>query len=304
MKVSKPLLIVSIFLIGMLSSAQNNIEEETRLFNLIDTDKNEIITIREMTIYYKKQTDENGEPINAKRLFYGLDANRNSIISLSEYVNGVDWQLADEFIEKWDENAEKKNTADYENILVEKFTKIDADDNEELSYKEVVEFYENKVSKTTGNPIDGKLNFYAYDENEDGKISQTEFLKKPNWELAAKRLEDEKIKVQMEEELNPENQLDAENTEDSSEIDSISYDYLNEQIALFSKADKDENYKLTIEELGALYKGQKDENGDEINLRLKFFGFDQDENGFVDLVEFTSKLDWEAVQKRYELVKQ
>ena len=108
----------------------------------------------------------------------------------------------------------------------------------------------------------------------------------------------------MEEELNPENQLDDENTEDLSKMDSVSYDYLNEQIALFSKADKDENYKLTIEELGALYKEQKDENGDEINLRLKFFGFDQDENGFVDLVEFTSKLDWEAVQKRYELVKQ
>ncbi|WP_400077135.1 hypothetical protein [Winogradskyella sp. R77965] len=300
MKVSKTPLIVSIFLIGIMSYAQNSADEESRTFNLIDVDKNEIVTIREMINFYKAQTDENGEAINAKKLFYGLDANKNSIITLDEYIQGVDWQLAEEFVNKWGKNAEKKEEFDSQKILTEKFTKIDVDKNEELSLNEVMNFYKNKMSKTTGNPIDGKLNFYAYDTNEDGKIPLEEFLKKPNWKVAALRLQNDEVEVQIEEELYSNDEVDLEDNVNLSEIDSVSDEHLNKQIAMFNKADKDENFKLTIEEFINYYEGKTDKAGNAVNAELNFYGLDKDGDGFVNLVEFTTKIDWELASKKYE----
>ena len=298
MKVLKALMIVSIFLIGIPSSAQSSQDQKMKKFNQIDKDGNEVITIREMVAYYKDMTDENGVPVDAVKMFYGLDANKNSIITQNEYVKGFDWKLSHEFVEKWDEKIiiEKKKTE----IKItnkkqrDKFKKIDSNKNSELSIKEVFNFYKGQTSKKTGKPVNGKLSFYAYDVNNDGKITLEEFLIDPNWKVGWGRFEDseERSEVKYEKKVEP------------TTIDSPSEAYVKKRIVMFSEVDVDTNYKITLKELQDYYKDKTNKSGNPFNAELRFYGLDINDDGSVELAEFATKINWKIANQKYKAKRQ
>ena len=190
MKVLKALLIVSIFSIGINISAQSK-QELTKKFNMIDADKNEVITIPEMKRYYNDTTNQDNEYVNAKKLFYGLDANSNRIITLKEYMNGINLELAYKHSDKWqlqptEEDRLVQKDLDKKKARV-KFNEFDLDKNKELNITEVVNYFKEIKNKPVDR-INPKLKFYAYDVNEDGKITLEEFMLDPNWQKGSQRL--------------------------------------------------------------------------------------------------------------------
>ena len=298
MKILKALLIVSIFLIGMPTSAQSNEETKTKMFNQIDGDGNEVITIREMIAYYDGLTDKNGVPVDAKKMFYGLDLNKNSIITLNEYVKGFDWNLSHEFVDKWDSKItiEKKETESEitKERQRDKFKKIDSNRDFELSLKEFLNFYKGQTSKKTGKPINGKLGFYAYDFNNDGKITLEEFLNDPDYKVGWARFEDSEEKSESKYEAKVESTI----------ADPPSDAYVNKRIDMFYDVDVDKNYKITLKELQDYYKDKTNKSGNPINAELRFYGLDTNEDGTIELAEFAAKIDWKIANQKYKAKKQ
>ena len=171
MKILKALLIVLIFLIGIPSSAQSNDDKKMIKFNQIDMDSNEVITIREMVAYYKGMTDENGVPFDAKKMFYGLDANKNSIITQNEYEKKAEPVTVDSPSEA------------YVKKRIVMFSEVDIDANYKITLKELQDYYKDKTNKS-GNPINAELRFIGLDLNDDESIELAEFATKINWKMA------------------------------------------------------------------------------------------------------------------------
>ena len=301
MKILKGLLIVSIFLIGMPTSAQSNEEQRTKMFNQIDVDGNEVITIREMIAYYDGLTDENGVLIDAKKMFYGLDANKNSIIMLNEYVKGFDLNLSHEFVDRWDEKITietKKVESKIANRRQEDtFKKIDSNRDFELSLGEFLNFYKDQKNKKTGEPINGKLNFYAYDSNIDGKITLKEYNEEPDWKVGRQRFEYFEKKSEEKSDKKSEEKFKAK-------VDSPSEAYVKMRIGMFNEADVDQNYKITLEELQDYYQDKKNKSGNPINAELRFYGLDTNEDGTIELAEFATKINWKIANQKYQEKKQ
>lgn len=191
MKVLKALSIVAIFSIGINVSAQSK-EELTKKFNSIDADKNEVLTMREMKRYYEEKFKDDVELVNPKKLFYGLDANTNRIVTLNEYLGGVNWELAYEHSDKWQikpSKADRLVQKDLKKVKVrEKFSEFDSDKNKELSITEVVNYFRERKNEPVGNGVEVKLRFFAYDANNDGKITFEEFVLDPDWQKGSQRL--------------------------------------------------------------------------------------------------------------------
>lgn len=191
MKVLKALLIVSIFSIGNNLSAQSN-DELIKQFNEIDADKNEVVTILEMERYYEGELNKGGGFTNSKKLFYGLDANSNRIITLKEYLNGVNLELAYKHSDKWQLQPSDEDRLVQKNLkkvnLRKRFVEFDRDNNKELVLTEVVDYFKEVKNKPIDNRINPKWKFYAYDANDDGKITIEEFELEPNWQKGLQRL--------------------------------------------------------------------------------------------------------------------
>ncbi|WP_218841803.1 CREC-EF hand family protein [Winogradskyella ursingii] len=277
MKVLNALLIVSFFSMNLTVSAQTE-SEQTRRFKLIDADRNEVITIREMKKFYNGKTNKDGEPIDAKKMFYGLDANRNSIITLNEFIKDFDLQLAYEYVDRW----EYKPTEEGADKVAEKFTEIDSNLNKELTLDEMINFYRGMTNKETGDPINGKLNFHTYDANNDGVVTQEEFAMEYNWKEDWGRIES------------------AAKTVGENQNDESSEAYIKERIDIFEEVDTDSNFKVTLEELSAYYKGKTNSQGKPVNAEFQFYGHDKDEDGIILLEEFASKIDLDLAQRKFK----
>ena len=142
------------------------------------------------------------------------------------------------------------------------------------------DWYEGLKNETTGEPLNGKLNFYSHDFNNDGEIALEEFLKKADLNLGLQRLKDsEKLKT-------------ASIKKDSSEV------YINERIKLFSSVDTDGNYKITLLELQNYYQGKINTIGNPVNAKLRYYGLDTNEDGSIELAEFVEKIDFKYAGKR------
>jgi hypothetical protein len=53
------------------ASVQSDEKKQTIKLNIINKDNNEVISIREMMVYYKDLPDNDGVSINPKKMFYG-----------------------------------------------------------------------------------------------------------------------------------------------------------------------------------------------------------------------------------------
>ncbi len=289
-----------------------------------------------MIVYYADLTDNNGVPIDPKKMFYGLDANKNSIITLNEYIKGFDLNLAYEFVDRWDKKlAIQQKEAEIrvnKERQYDKFKDIDINRDFELSLKEIVNFYKDQSSKKTGKPINGKLNFYAYDSNNDGKITSKEFMNDPDWKVGWERFEDSKknSEKKSEEKVDKSSEVNAEkgkvllidkekvdkpsevNVEkrkvlliDEEKVDKPSEAYVKKRIALFNVVDVDNNYKITLKELQDYYKDKiNNNNGNPINADYRFCGLDHNEDGFIELAEFATKINWKLTNEKYNARKQ
>ena len=338
MKALSILIVVLFSLVVNNANAQNTSKQDrvrTDRFNSIDADGNEVITIREMKSYYENRKTKKGEAIDAKKLFYALDANENSIITINEYLKGEDFKLAYKYVNKWefkevvkenndvividdeeitkdeivldkeevkksndaaaneeiakDETVGDKDIINADEMITDastnkaktKFEKIDADKNEILSLTEVSEFYKGKVNKNTGELIDGKLNFYTYDINDDGKVTFDEFNEKPNWQRGHERFNSK------------------ENKGNSNYSDQPSQGYVKKRIALFQEVDTDDDFKVSLKELKAYYKDKLNNKGKPVNAQFKFFGLDTNEDNSIELAEFAAKIDMDLARKKY-----
>ncbi len=284
MKILKPKIVILFLFVGCLGYSQANDEQQTKKFNAIDVDGNEVITIREMIKYYDGKSDKDGNPIDAKKLFYGLDANENSIVTINEFITGVDWKLAYEFVDKWDQKPKEIDKKAEVDILVEKkterFTQIDSDKNEELTLTEFVDFHKGMINKKTGEPIKGNLKFYAQDFNNNGVITLKEFLLKPDYKSGTEKLK----KLQ--------------NKKGSNNSATAGNAYVIKRIDLFYVVDTNKNFKVSADEMVAYYQGKLNNSGKPVNGKQRFYGLDTNENGSVDLEEFTIKIDFKYAAKR------
>lgn len=272
MKVLKTLTTVSICLIGFITSAQIDESEETITFKLIDVNKNEVITLNEMETFYKGKLDNDGNLINAKRLFYGLDRNRNTILTLSEYVKGVDWDLANQHEDKWIIKS-KSNTAEHTGEVVES-----TENNKQapLKDKEIKNEPQVKIEDVRGGR---EKNFTSGKPmGEDG----------------------------IEEEFNNDLGLRI----DSSELNSIekkediALDPNNKRLIMFYEADVDNDGKLTLIELSEYYKDKRNKSGNPMNAELRFYGLDTNDDGFVSKAEYSTKINWRVANEKYSAKKQ
>lgn len=281
MKLLKTKIVISVLFAGLFSMAQENNEQQIKKFNAIDGDGNEVITIREMVKYYEGKTDKEDVPIDAKKIFYGLDSNKNSIVTLNEFVEGVDFKLAYEFVDKWEKKPvlTEENPFDVDTQKNE-FIKIDANKNEGLSVKEFVNFHKDMVNEKTGKPIDGKLKFYAFDYNDNDIITLDEYLEEPDYSKGSKKLKG----------------LDSENA--TSDSGAPSDDDINKKIDLFYEVDVDHNYKVMVDEMINYYKGKVKNNGIPINGELRYYGLDTNEDGYIELEEFTKEIDFKSASER------
>jgi len=284
MKVLTNLLKATFFFIGSFIIAQDTTEQRTVLFNTIDTDGNEVITNREMRAFYRGKLNTFGEPIDAKRLFYAFDANRNSIITLNEYVKGPDFKLATKYRDRWqyperfqEEVSIEDNLSESEKAIT-KFTRIDIDKDGKITLDEMVDFNKGKIDNITGELINGKLIFYALDANENDEISMDEIMSKPDMKLGYEKLKS--------------NRTEVGGADSIAEPTSSDEDYVNQRITLFFQLDLDKNYKISLEELQTYYEGKKDKLGKPINAKLRFYGLDTYEDGSIELEEFTKKIDF------------
>jgi len=191
MKVLNVLLIASILLIGINTSAQSQ-QELTEKFNIIDADKNEVITVIEMNRYYKDSVNEYSVAVNARKLFYGLDGNSNRIITLKEYLNGLNLDLAYKHSDKWQIKPYEKDRLVSKELTATKkaarFREFDKDRSKGLSVEEIINYFNNNKNQLENSNISPKLKFYAYDANEDGKIVYAEFVLEPNWQKGFKKI--------------------------------------------------------------------------------------------------------------------
>ena len=295
MKVLTNLLKATFLLFGSFVLAQDTNEQRTELFNTIDADGNEVITNREMRSFYKGKLNSFGEPVDAKRLFYAFDANRNSIITLNEYVMGPNFKLATEYRERWqypDRYQEivspDESLSENEKTIAE-FGKMDIRKDGKIEIDEMISYYSGKIDMITGELVNGKLMFYAYDANEDEIVSLEEIMAKPNMKLGLQRL---KVSVP---------QTDAEAQDDSATDNG----YVNQRITLFFDFDADKNYKISLDEMVNYYDGKTDNQGKPINSKLRFYGLDTNEDGTIELEEFTKKINLTyAMQRLREVEKQ
>lgn len=280
--------ILGIVLFTMVVSTINAQQDKARIdrFKSIDADGNEVITIREMKSYYDGKVTKDGELMDYKKMFYALDANENSIITLNEYIKGEDWKLAYKYVDKWkhkvSEVANEQREEDKKDKARLKFEKIDVDRNDTLYITEVITFYKGMVNNKTGDPINGKLNFYTHDINNDGHITFTEFTQKADWKKGHDRLKA------------AENKANPRNPNEPSEA------YIKKRINEFSIVDADTNYKITIEELTEYYKDKINNKGKPVNALFQFFGLDKNEDGSIELGEFASKIDVALARKKYK----
>jgi len=370
MKILQVLTLILFFLIGIEATAQINTEKQMQKFQLIDLDENEVITIREMIAFCEGKTNEQGEPIDAKVIFYGLDLNEDTIVTVNEFIKGIDWKIGkkrveaytkkwtpdneelpsnidpnikkkedkffkedynndgyislqeminfdegkknkkgepfeselmfygldrnqdnklslEEFIQKVDWNAGKLRLNDNKTqkpkttlsrAKVDKFVKIDTDIDNELSLQELIDFNKGKTNKK-GEPINGSIIFYGLDSNEDGRVSLPEFNERINWKLGKKMFkESDKL-------------MNSYKAVDSYHVPTPSGDYVNDQITNFYKVDVDKNYKLSLEELLNFYKGKTNKNGKPINGEVMYYGLDTNNDGSLELEEFTKKVN-------------
>ncbi|MFP4847067.1 hypothetical protein [Winogradskyella sp. PE311] len=284
----KAISILGIVVFTMVTSAVSAQESKVRTdrFKAIDSDGNEVITIREMKSYYRYKETKDGDRIDPKKMFYALDKNENSIITLSEYLKGEDWKLAYKYVDKWQYSITEEDVAKSEGIKKDKarikFEKIDTDRNDTLYKNEVVTFYKGIVNKKTGDPVNAKLNFYTYDINEDGFITFNEFTQKADWKKGHDRL----IAAQ-----------DKENPRDPNEPSEA---YIKKRIEMFNSADSDKNFKLSIEELNVFYQDKLNKQGKPVNALFQFFGLDKNEDNSLELGEFASKIDIQLARKKYK----
>jgi Ca2+-binding EF-hand superfamily protein len=284
MKVLTNLLKATFFFIGTFIMAQDTTEQRTVLFNTIDADGNEVITNREMRSFYKGKLNSFGQPIDAKRLFYAFDANRNSIITLNEYVNGPDFKLATNYRDRWQYPERYQEDANPEDRLSEsekaiaKFTRIDTDNDGKITLDEMVVFNQGKIDNITGELINGKLIFYAFDANEDDVVNMEEIMAKPDMKLGYQKLKSNREQLSI-----------AVSEEEKTLTDE---EYVNQRITLFFELDQDKNYKISLGELQNYYDGKKDKLGKLINAKLRFYGLDTNEDDSLELEEFTKKIDF------------
>ena len=284
MKVLTNLLKATFFFIGTFIMAQDTTEQRTVLFNTIDADGNEVITNREMRSFYKGKLNSFGEPIDAKRLFYAFDANRNSIITLNEYVKGPDFKLATNYRDRWQyperyqENLNTEDNLSESEKAISKFTRIDTDKDGKITLDEMVAFNQGKIDNITGELINGKLIFYALDANENDEVNMEEIMAKPDMKLGY-----EKLKSNRE-------QLSIAVSDDEKTLTDV--EYVNQRITLFFELDQDKNYKISLGELQNYYEGKKDKLGKPINAKLRFYGLDTNEDDSLELEEFTKKIDF------------
>ncbi|MCA0132875.1 EF-hand domain-containing protein [Winogradskyella alexanderae] len=292
MKVLTNLLKATFLLFGSIVLAQDTTEQRTQLFNTIDADGNEVITNREMRTFYRGKLNSFGQPVDAKRLFYAFDANRNSIITLNEYIKGPNFKLATEYRERWqfperyqEEVSEEEALNEKEKAIV-KFGKIDTNKDGKVSMNEMISFNSGKIDMVTGELINGKLLFYALDTNDDGAVSMEEIMATPDMKLGLQKLR----------------AIGTAVVTESTEPESTDDDYVNQRISLFFDLDLDKNYKITLEEMENFYEGKTDNQGRPINSKLRFYGLDTNEDGSIELGEFTKKINLTYATQRLKKV--
>jgi Ca2+-binding EF-hand superfamily protein len=293
---------LTIFSIGFLITFNLHAQDAAIVkFKEIDVDDNGVITIREMQSFYKDKKDKKDNPIDAKKRFYALNHDKNSIISLDEYLKGVDWKLARENVDKWQYKPKPKSEKDKKIETSAKaakkgktFERIDSDGNGIVTRSEMIDFYKGRVNKKTNKPVDGKRIFYAHDHNEDSEVTRDEFIRIPNGKRATELMKKEKKdKVDSEDkayDFSQEEELNNDNSEEE----------IQRQFTIFDNADVDNNYNLSIEEFDKIYEGKTNKNGKPINIEMLFYGIDTNDDNAIDLVEFTAKIDWEYAKKKYK----
>ncbi|WP_299126777.1 hypothetical protein [uncultured Winogradskyella sp.] len=285
------------------SNSQENSNRDIE-FITIDNDGNNIITIREMRSYYRGKLSKYGKMIDYKKIFYALDANENSILTLSEYLKGEDWLLAYKYFDRWqfkedfvlleqnqnqDEGKNKDNNKgrdknaqmDLNTLRRNRFNVIDSNNNGALTLAETQNFYRGKFNLRTGEPINGIIEFFAFDSNNDKIITIEEFSKRPMWRIVYERVKGYRA------------QKDTTNSESLSEA------YVNNQIKIFSEVDSNKDYKISYDELERFYNGKFDADGLPMNALFQFYGFDKNEDNFIELAEFAEKIDLKLARKRY-----
>ena len=67
MKVLQTLIIISIFSINNIAFAQSESHKSLKMFNIIDGDKNEAVTLYEISDFYKDKVNKKGESLDPKK---------------------------------------------------------------------------------------------------------------------------------------------------------------------------------------------------------------------------------------------
>jgi len=186
MKILNIFALISFFLIGIEATAQVSTKKQTKKFQLIDTNGNEVISMGEMIDFYKDKTNKNGGSVNAIVLFSDLDANKNSIITLDEYLKGLDLKEGKKQLEVGSKKVQT-NTMSAEQKKKKKFTRIDTDKNKVVTLKEMVDFNKGKRNKK-GKQVESEVMFYGLDKNKDNMVTLEEFIQKVDWKFGRQRL--------------------------------------------------------------------------------------------------------------------
>ena len=201
MKTLKLLILISIALIGMEANAQDNKEQRSEEFRLIDTDGNKIIEKSEMIAFYKDKTDKQGNRIiHGIVLFADLDANNDNIVTLEEFFEGSVSKeektgVADSSkkpkpkklsSKKVNPKNEESKTLTVKQKKKERFHIMDSDGNKVITLEEMVIFYKGKTNKK-GEQVESETMFFGLDKNKNNEITLNEFLKKVDWKLGKQR---------------------------------------------------------------------------------------------------------------------
>lgn len=202
MKILKHIAVSALFLLTIQVSAQINVEQQTKKFGWIDSDKNNELSIAEMEAFHEGKTDKKGRPVNSKGIFYGLDANDDDKLTLDEFTKPINWKKANAKLKGKNSGKQKANnkTDNIKTTKVElnpgkvisskdkqKFGWVDLDKNNEISLEELIAFYKGKTNKK-GEPIPAKLRFYGLDNNDDGKLTIEEYSQPINWKQANQKM--------------------------------------------------------------------------------------------------------------------